>query len=241
MDSKPDILLEINQVTVQPAWPYHTVLDQVNLCLAPGELALVIPDSTHICPLFADLAQGLIEPNTGTVRFLGQSWTALSIEHLARQRSLIGRVFNTSAWVSNLDLDENILLAQQHHRTHSMAELNRQATDLARRFDLKALPCTRPGVTSLREKQLAQWIRALLGEKRLLILEQPCQDLSSDFVPRLLEVLNKARDKGTAILWISAEPEEYQHPALLTDSRYRLKGSRLIRDRHGTNLKVNHG
>ena len=241
MDSKLDILLEMDQVTIKPVWPYNTTLDHVNLRLAPGELALVVLESGHICPLLADLAQGLLEPNSGMVRFLGQPWTSLSIEHLARQRSLIGRVFSTSAWVSNLDLDENILLAQQHHRTRSIADLNQEATDLAQCLGLEHLPHTRPDVTSLREKQLAQWVRALLGEKRLLILEQPCDNLSSKFIPKLVEALNKARNNGTAALWISAKPEEYQHPNLIADSRYRLQDSRLIRDRRRASIEVSHG
>ena len=230
MDPETGTILELDRVMIKPAWPYNTALTDVSLTLNPSELALVIPVSNHACPLIADIAQGLVEPIGGAVRFLGQLWSALTIEDLARHRGLIGRVFATTAWVSNLDLDENILLGQRHHSNHSGTELRRQALDLARRFGLKSLPQKRPGIASLRELKLSQWVRALLGEKRLIILEQPSADLSPEAMPTLLETLMMVRSNGAAVLWISADPSEYQHPALTADYCYRMRGLRLIRE-----------
>ena len=216
--------LELERVTVTSGWPYDTALEDFNLSLQPGELGLVLLESGQSGSLIADLAQGLVDPDAGAVCFLGQPWTSLSAADTARQRRLIGRVFKTHGWLSNLDVDENILLAQRHHGALPPEQLQRRAAELARQLGLDGLPQRRPTLLSPHKLRLAQWVRALLGEKRLLILENPIHDVYTQTLPKLAAMLDAARANGTAVLWITHEPDlaEFERMHIAATSKHRL-------------------
>ncbi len=226
--STPILLLE--NVTIDAIRPYDLALREVNLVLHPGDLATVILASAKSCAVIADLAQGLIGPQSGTVSFLARSWTQLSPTHRARQRALIGRTFDSHGWLSNLNVDENILLAQRHHRTQPMEALYAAAETLARQFGMHELPRGRPAAMGANELQSAQWIRALLGEKRLIILERPTRDVSPTIARALIQALDKVRASGAAVLWITNNPEELAELEITPTSRYRMQDATLHRE-----------
>jgi ABC-type sulfate/molybdate transport systems ATPase subunit len=196
-------VLEFDQVTVRAALPDDAELHEATLTLRAGELVRVSLAPPRDVTLVADLAQGLLTPDGGTVRFLGQDWCRLTAAAAARQRRLIGRVFKQQAWINNLDVDENVLLARRHYGDPPWAELCQQADTLARRFGLDGLPARRPDRLSPATLRLAQWVRALLGDKHLLILENALRDVPVPVLPALSAALADARAAGSAVLWLS--------------------------------------
>jgi ABC-type sugar transport system ATPase subunit len=203
-------VLELADVSLRHRQARHFGLNRIELTLKPGECALLTVTHAVSCSSIGDLAQGLLEPDGGEVRFLGRPWTTLDGKTLAARRGLIGRVFAAHAWVSNLDVDENIVLAARHHLPASLETLQRQADDLARRLGLAEAPPWRPNQLGPHELKLAQWIRALLSPKTLLILENPLLDVHSSAMPALFEMLGDARRQGAAVLWLSSELTEYE-------------------------------
>ncbi|MEZ5583991.1 MAG: hypothetical protein R3F37_15750 [Candidatus Competibacteraceae bacterium] len=169
MKATSSSVLEIDAVSLSPKDVHHMPLQDIALLLATGECALISMAQIRSCSLIGDLAQGLLEPDVGQVRFRGHSWADLDRATQAVQRGLTGRVFAGTAWISNLDVDENILLAGQHHQALPEGELRQTATALARRFGLAGLPQRRPSQLSAHELKLAQWVRALLGRRQLLV------------------------------------------------------------------------
>lgn len=196
-------VLEFDQVTVRAALPDDAGLPEATLTLHASELVRISLAPPRDVTLVADLAQGLLAPDDGTVRFLGQDWRRLTTGAAARQRRLIGRVFKQRAWINNLDVDENVLLARRHYGHPPLAELCQQADTLARRFGLDGLPAQRPNRLSPATLRLAQWVRALLGDKHLLILENALRDVPAPVLPVLSAALADARAAGSAVLWLS--------------------------------------
>lgn len=196
-------VLEFDGVSLPHTWPYDTALDDVRFAIHPGELMLITLAPGRVRSPFADLAQGLIDPHLGQVRIAGRSWTEMTIPQMARHRSRGGRVFDVGGWVSNLNVDENVLLAQRHHRTAPAAQLRRQADELARSFGMDGVPTRRPAEASQNELRLSQWVRAFLGDMHLLVLERPARDVQPEAIEPFLRSLRAAREKGTAVLWIT--------------------------------------
>ena len=129
---------------------------------------------------FVDVAQGLVEPESGRVMFLGEDWCAMPAGRSAERRGKIGRVFESHAWISNLDVDENVTLAQRHHTLRPEGEIAAEADALAAQFGLRELPHVRPAVVRRADLRRAEWVRAFLGEPRLIILENPTRDVPAD-------------------------------------------------------------
>lgn len=204
----PEPILALRDVTIAPRRRFSRGLQGVNLRLVPGELALIQVDRLAPCPPLAEAALGLIPPAHGTAEFEGQDWQSMSPTRVSLARSRIGRVFDTGGWVSNLDVVENVILARRHHRRESIGRLTAKADDLARRFSLERVPRERPSDVAPVELRKSQWVRALLGEPVLVLLERPLRGVPGSGVAALRKEIGTALDRGAAVVWLTSEPDE---------------------------------
>src|SRR5690242_13519249 len=116
-------ILCLKNVTVADTPAYDVGLENVSLALRGGEVVTILLDPIRFRTPLADVACGTAEIQSGEASFLGRPWRQYYASSAARHRGMIGRVFSTHPWVSNLDVDENILLPHLHHRHGSAHEL----------------------------------------------------------------------------------------------------------------------
>ena len=177
-----------------------TATTPVSFQLRPGEVgAVMLPEEVTGLPL-ADAASGLVAPVAGEVLFQGASWARLGPTAESATRGRIGRIFEGRAWMSNLDLDENIVLSLVHQGKRNRAGWLKEARELAEEVGLGVIPDKRPAWITPRESLLAQWVRALLGDKPLLVLELPVRALDADDIGLCTAALNRRLARGAAAL-----------------------------------------
>jgi phospholipid/cholesterol/gamma-HCH transport system ATP-binding protein len=152
---------------------------------------------------FAELASGLLEPAAGSVRFTGADWRAAGAYEQGRMRGRIGRVYETPAFISNLNLDENITLSQRHHTRRDEHDIMAEAARLAGMAGLSELPRGRPHTVRANVLRKAGWVRAFLGKPDLVVLEKPEHGVDGDDLRRLQDLARLAREWGGAVLWIT--------------------------------------
>lgn len=194
-----------------------TLLHQGSFELHPGELLWLGLEDPADMPVLADLAEGLEEPDAGTVCFDGRDWTGLPASAALAARGTIGRLHSAAAWLSNLDLDENILLAALHHGRRTAPDLRDEAAAWAAHFGLAQLPHARPAWATARERHLCQWIRALLGPPALLMVEDPGAKIARALSAAEAAAVARLRAGGTAVLWLA--PRGLQAPPGLPGAR----------------------
>jgi ABC-type ATPase involved in cell division len=199
--SNAESILEFHAVAYAGDADYEPVRD-VTFALAPGECVLVQVDSVDRQLPLAELACGVLEPSDGAVRFEGKDWNRYGPNAASSARGRIHRIFQGKAWLNNLDVDENIVLAMQYHRKGSLRKLRREAEEMAQRLGLPELPGGRPAWTDVRQLQRAQWVRALLGQPDLLVFEHAAHHLPPRNLPTFMKVLEEERAGGAAVLWI---------------------------------------
>ena len=213
-------------LTAQP--PYALDVTEISLELNAGELGLVLTGaSTEGLPL-ADLASGLVAPNAGQVRFQDQDWQACHPDTAANARGRIGRIFEKRGWISNLDMDENITLAQRHHTTRPVAEIEAEALALAKQFGFEDLPRARPAVLRAGELRRSAWIRALVGSPMLALLEHPLRDLPAQAAAPLVAAVQAAAARGAAVLWIAESFQGLETCRTVFSKVWTLEGARLV-------------
>lgn len=183
----------------------------LELEFVPGELAFIGRQRQPPEPLIEDLIQGIVPPASGEILFDGLAWGARSTREIEAARLSIGRVFATptpvSNWVQNLNVTDNVLLAQRFRAHVNEPDLRRRADELAARFGLGSLPSSRPSATPVEQLELAQWVRAFLPDPlRLLILDHPSSGVTEESLAGLLDAVDSTRAKGTAVLWIGRSP-----------------------------------
>ena len=220
-------ILSFQSVTIAADENYDSGVWRMSLDLAPGELALIKLEARQRIPI-ADAAAGLVEPLDGSISFLGVDWQSMEPREAAAARGRIGRVFHGAGWVSNLDVDENIVLPLRHHNKVVVQELHDQAADLSRVFELPGLLRGRPNYARMSDLRRSACVRAFLGEPMLLILEQPERDVFPDIMPPLLAAIRSARNRGAAVLWLTAEAELWNETDVGATSRYIMSGSQML-------------
>jgi phospholipid/cholesterol/gamma-HCH transport system ATP-binding protein len=220
-------ILSFQQVSLELRSGYDVGLEDVSLNVAAGELVLVKLQAPLVRVPLADAACGLVEPDSGEVRFMGEPWAQMRPFRSATQRGRIGRVFQEGGWISNLDVDENVTLAQRHHTNRAIEQIEAEALSLAKVFGLSQLPHLRP--PQVPRQDLRRWalVRALLGSPALLLLENPTGGSFGDLLGALLSQVSAALARGAAIVWTTDETSVWSDPHLPAARRYQMSGAQL--------------
>ena len=226
-------ILELTGVTVESDPAYDSPIWNVSLRLGPGELALVRLERGVVRLPLADAAGGLAEDYVGTAAFLGRDWRSVARGEGAALRGRIGRVFDADAahgagWVSHLDVDENIVLAQRHHTRRPSSEIEAEAAKLARMFGLPGLPRGRPAQTRLPDLQRAACARAFLGTPDLILLERPAQGVFPEIMPPLINAVRSARARGAAVVWLTDTPAVWGDRGIRPTRRCVMSGAQML-------------
>lgn len=220
-------ILQLENVTVAETHGYDVGLRDVSLSIHKSELALVLLERPFFNIPLADIAAGILFPDAGKASYGGRDWRHTLATRAQMQRGQIGRIFDGTSWVSNLDIDENILLPQRHHCSITDAQLRANAELLAKSFGLNGLPGVRPSQASPQELRRCACVRAFLGEPKLLLLERPEHGLFPALMAPLLLNIHTARERGGAALWITNLTEVFDNPELKPTARYRMVGPLL--------------
>ena len=195
------------------AWPLSPVqIDVGALTVAAGERWLLEGPSGSGKSTLLQLLGGVIVPQGGEVRLLGQNWAALT----AAQRDLrradnVGFLFQQFNLVPYLSALDNVLLPcrfSSHRRRHAerRGTLVDEALRLLAALGLSARDINgrRAARLSVGQQQRVAAARALIGRPALVLADEPTSALDSDNARAFLELLfDEARNADTAIVLVS--------------------------------------
>lgn len=223
MDEPGECVLEFEAADLVDARSTGVPLREVRLRLEAGQLALIEAPTGIQELLLPAAAEGLLRPAAGFVRYLEVDWRERGPLAAQRARHTIGHVFEGTEWVSNLNVDENVLLASCHHTHRPEAELVEEALALARRFGLEELTSKRPNLVGRQELRACALVRAFLDTPRLVLLERPLRGVARLLGEALAALVSEYRASGGAVLWISSEVSVLRSETLLPDHRFVLE------------------
>jgi len=204
-------ILRLEEVSIAPELGYDYGMQKISLALHPGAFMMVLLDQGAWNHPLPDLVSGLIPVEQGRLTVFQQTWSRLTPDQQSGLRGKIGRVFEGHGWLSNLDIDENITLAQRHHTLRPVEEIIAESEALARQVGLEMIPRTRVAVTPRESLRRAEWIRAAIGLPWLVILERPGCDLAEGWMSDLVPVIDRIREQGSAVIWLCETNEEWNH------------------------------
>lgn len=173
--------------------------DHVSISLRAGEIHALLGENGAGKSTLVKILYGLLQPSEGDILWQGVP-IVLEGPVAARDRG-IGMVFQHFSLFENLTVGENIAAAMP--ATLSFAEIDRRIAQVEQEFGI-AVDAKRP-VWSLSagERQRIEIVRCLLQHPKLIVLDEPTSVLTPQEAERLFETLERLRDAGTAILYIS--------------------------------------
>jgi branched-chain amino acid transport system ATP-binding protein len=211
-------------------------LDGVSLGVAEGEaLGLVGPNGAGKTTLF-DCICGRIRPDRGSVSFAGVCIDGMSAYRRARLG--IGRTFQRLEVFPELTVREHVIVAERARRGtgalwRDLLNLSRLRPEEEARVDAvlelvgleqrAGVPVAALGLGSCRLVELA---RALAGEPRLLLADEPSSGLDHHETDALAEVLRTVqRQRSMAVLLVE---HDLQMVAKVADRMVVLDAGRVI-------------
>ncbi len=147
------------------------------------------------------LMAGLDEPTVGTVR-----WPALGDRDSLRP-GLLGMVFQSSSLIPALDVTENVALPLQLGG-HEPSAANERAAEALDRLSLGGIAHSLPDEISGGQAQRVAVARALAGEHRLILADEPTGQLDHLSASEVIHALMESADHlGAALIVATHDPE----------------------------------
>ncbi|HJQ99223.1 MAG TPA: ABC transporter ATP-binding protein [Candidatus Polarisedimenticolaceae bacterium] len=202
-----------------------TILDRIDLSIAPGEFVAVLGPSGSGKSTLLALMAGLDRPTSGVVRLDGRPIQDLSEDALARlRRDTIGFVFQSFQLLGNLTAQENVLLPLE---LAGRSDARSRADALLATVGLAERGHHYPSQLSGGEQQRVALARAFGPRPPILLADEPTGNLDRATGKIVLDTLEQLRiESGTTLVLVTHDPDV----ARLADRRIHLVDGRIDRE-----------
>ncbi|KRC62822.1 ABC transporter ATP-binding protein [Agromyces sp. Root81] len=217
-------LLELSHLTKTFTVPggRFTAVDDVSLSLHRGETLGLVGESGSGKTTLARLALALTMPDSGSVSFDGEEWSALDERRRRPTRHRIGAIYQDPLgsfdprWNVGRLLDDAVRGAREAGTNDISA--GPTAPVVAALLDQVGLAASvagrRPLTLSGGQRQRVAIARALAGSPELLICDEPVSALDVTIQAQILDLLDDIqRQRGLALLFISHDLGVVHHMA----------------------------
>ncbi|WPB90009.1 ATP-binding cassette domain-containing protein [Streptomyces malaysiensis] len=179
-------------------------LTDVELEIHAGEVIALVGDNGAGKSTLVKVIAGVEPADTGTVEWRGHP------VHIGRpydaQHLGIATVYQDLALCDNLDVVGNLFLGRELSRIGVLdeVEMERRTRALLATLSIR-IPDVRRPVVSLSggQRQTVAISRALLGEPRLVMLDEPTAALGIEQTVQVLDLVERLRERGLGVLLIS--------------------------------------
>ena len=173
-------------------------LSGVSLSVCAGELLAVMGPSGSGKSTLLQLAGGLDEPTGGTVVVAGTDLASLDRSgRAALRRRRVGYVFQDFNLISTLTAAENVALPRELDGVRAR-QARKDALDALRSVELADAADRFPDELSGGQRQRVAIARALVGERGLLLADEPTGALDTHTGESVLKLIRTRCDEGAA-------------------------------------------
>ena len=204
------------------------VLANVDLDLHAGEVLALTGENGAGKSTLSKIIGGLVDPTTGTMRLGGSAYAPAS--RSAAEALGVRMVMQELNLLPTLSVAENLFL---NHLPQSgllrlgwidRRKLRENAREAMAQVGLDAIdPDTLVGELGIGHQQMVEIARNLIGDCRVLILDEPTAMLTSREVDLLFEQIARLKARGVALVYISHRLEELarvaERVAILRDGK----------------------
>ena len=178
-------------------------LTDVNLDIAAGEVVAIVGDNGAGKSTLAKILSGVYGADSGTITFEGQE---VDIATPADAQQLgIATVYQDLALCENLNVVENLFLGQElRPKRLDEVAMEVQSWDLLKELAAK-IPTVRIPVASLSggQRQTVAIARSLLGDPKIIILDEPTAALGVAQTAEVLNLIERLRERQHGVIMIS--------------------------------------
>jgi putative ABC transport system ATP-binding protein len=178
-------------------------LSYVNLTVASGEMVSIMGTSGSGKSTLLAMAGGLERPTVGDVHVEGTALKGATVAELARlRRRAVGYVFQDLNLIPVLTALENVALPLELDGWRRRRAA-RAAKDALRVVELDGLAQRYPDDLSGGQQQRVAIARAIVGERRLILADEPTGALDTTTGEAIVRVLRGRADAGAGVVLVT--------------------------------------
>lgn len=186
-----------------------TAVDHVSIDVYPGEAVAIVGDNGAGKSTLIKMVSGVYRPNSGELHFQGQR---MNISRPSEARAMgIETIYQDLALAGNLNVGANVFLGREIKRRllGLFPVLDEKAMSNASKQALGALDVHIPSFNvkidklSGGQRQAVAIARAIYWNAKLLILDEPTNNLGVVEQGKVIELIRRLRDQGVSLILIS--------------------------------------
>ena len=188
----------------------HAVKD-MSLELFPGEIHGLIGENGSGKSTFSSMLCGIYSMSSGTFTLLGKEIKPKSqVEANKEGVSIIVQEMGT---LPGLTVAENIFLGEEDKFMHGIVKdtnaMNKEAQKLLDSYGFNNIKASKMiDIYSFEERKLVEIVKATYFNPKILVVDETTTALSHDGRQELFKVMNKTREMGSTVIFISHDLDE---------------------------------
>lgn len=183
-----------------------TALHDIELDIAQGEFLAIMGPSGCGKSTLLNILGTIDRPTAGTYRFGDEELTKLNETALARfRRENLGYIFQSFNLIDELTIEENIELALIY-RNIPKPERRQRVAQAMDRVGIAHRARHYPSQLSGGQQQRAAIARAIVGEPRLILADEPTGNLDTENGTQVMDILQTLNDEGATIIMVTHSP-----------------------------------
>jgi ribose transport system ATP-binding protein len=210
--SDSDLLLTMSDVA--KAFGANRALRGVSLRVAPGEVHALIGENGAGKSTLMKILSGAYQPDSGTMTLDGRVYAPRGPREARAQG--VAMIYQELVLAPHLTVEANVMLGQERTRS-GMVRRREHRRIVTEALDLLEHPDIRPGAIvgdlSVGAQQLVEVARAVVSEARVVVFDEPTSSLTERDAERLFALIERLKDRGLAIIYISHFLEEVRRIA----------------------------
>ncbi|MGH2747988.1 MAG: sugar ABC transporter ATP-binding protein [Actinomycetota bacterium] len=186
-----------------------TALRDVDLQIDAGEVRGLVGENGAGKSTLIKIIAGALWPDRGRVTISGQELTRAS--PVLAGKLGVAVIHQERQIAPDISVMENVLCGRLPVRrigTVNWSEAERRSRQRLRAIGLEIDPRVRAGTLSVAEHQQIEVARAIVGDARLIIMDEPTASLTATEVQKLFSVIRRLRENGCVVLYISHHIDE---------------------------------
>ena len=201
-------LLEMRNIVKE--FPGVRALDGVSFTLEAGEFHSLVGENGAGKSTLMKVLSGVYPDGS----FDGEIFVEDHPQHFRGIRDSesagIAIIFQELSLVKELTVGENIFLGKEPSRfcVINWSELYHKASNLLQKLHLPIDPRVKVGTLGIGQQQLVEIAKALSQDAKILVLDEPTAALTESEVETLFGILEKLRERGVGMIYISHKLDE---------------------------------
>jgi branched-chain amino acid transport system ATP-binding protein len=187
-------VIEISGLTVR--FGGVTPLDDVSLRFPAGTCGLIGPNGAGKTTFF-NVMSGFVAPVRGSVRAFGVD--LLALPHYRRARWGVRRTFQTEQAIEALSVFDNVAMVHEHCASKGSSR-RQDVLDAIKFVGLGGDPDERVGTLDARDRRLVEIARAVVGEPKVVLLDEPAAGLPEAETKHLSDMIQRIPEHRGALV-----------------------------------------